>query len=400
VDSRKRPFDAGHGLWPWAVAQGRPEQAKRVEGRPLKILHVDPERLWGGGERQVVGLLNYLSRWGHASHLLCLPDGALAREARAIGTTVYPLKLVNDLDLRPVLRVRRLIRDQRYDVVHFHTKRAHALCAWLGGARRGSKRVVTRRMDYPMRRGCYDRYLYNRAVDGVIAISQRIAALLVAGGVDEAKIRVIYSGVDPEPFENIPPSTGDGSAVVIGTVAALEERKGHRFLLEAAVKLKRQGHRLRYRIAGDGSEKESLKNLARALGIEEEVEFLGFVSDVPAFLSSIDVFVLPSLFEGLGVAALEAMAAAKPVVATNVGGLGEIVAHEKTGLLAPPADSSSLARAIAEMVSRRDRMREMGKNGRARVREHFTMEQMAKKNESYYYELLEDRATNRVQAGR
>lgn len=366
--------------------------------RPLKILHVDPERLWGGGERQVVGLLGYLSRRGHANHLLCHPDGPLAREARKIGTTIHPLGLVNDLDLRPVLRVRRLIRDERYDVIHFHTKRAHALAAWLGGARRGSTRVVTRRMDYPIRRGWYDRYLYNRAVDGVIAISDGIAALLVEGGVGREKIRVIYSGVDPEPFEKIAPPAGAG--VVIGTVAVLEERKGHRFLLEAAAELKRQGRPMKYRIAGDGSEKENLKTLARSLGLEEEVEFLGFVSDVPAFLSSIDVFVLPSLFEGLGVAALEAMAAAKPVVATNVGGLRELVADRTTGVLVPPADSSALARAIAELVSERERMREMGESGRARVREHFTMEGMAQKSESYYYELLEGRAANKVQAGR
>jgi glycosyltransferase involved in cell wall biosynthesis len=366
--------------------------------RPLKILHIDPERLWGGGERQVVGLLEYLSRRGHAGHLLCHPDGPLAREARKIGTTIHPLRLVNDLDLRPVVRVRRLIREERYDVVHFHTKRAHALAAWLGGAGRGRARVVTRRMDYPIRRGWYDRYLYNRAVDGVVAISDGIAALLVEGGVVREKIRVIYSGVDPELFEKIAPP--GGAAVVIGTVAVLEERKGHRFLLEAAAELKRMGHSLKYRIAGDGSERESLGDLARTLSVEEDVEFLGFVSDVPAFLSSIDVFVLPSLFEGLGVAALEAMAAAKPVVATSVGGLRELVADRTTGLLVPPADSPALARAIAELVSQRVRMREMGANGRARVREHFTMEAMAQKNESYYYELLEDSAANKVQAGR
>ena len=177
---------------------------------------------------------------------------------------------------------------------------------------------------------------------------------------------------------------------MIGTVAVLEKRKGHRFLLEAAAHLKRQGERLTYRLAGDGSQKERLERLAQTLGLQEEIDFLGFVTDVPAFLSSIDVFVLPSLFEGLGVAVLEAMAAARPVVATDAGGLSELVADQHTGLLAPPGDSLSLARAISQLISQRDRMRRMGENGRARVQEHFTMEQMAKKNEAYYYELLED----------
>ena len=108
--------------------------------RPLKILHIDPERLWGGGERQVIGLLEYLSRWGHESHLLCHSDGALVREARKIGIKIYPFRLRNDLDLGPVFSVRRLIRDQGYDIVHFHTKRAHAFSLWLGSARPGRRR--------------------------------------------------------------------------------------------------------------------------------------------------------------------------------------------------------------------------------------------------------------------
>jgi glycosyltransferase involved in cell wall biosynthesis len=338
----------------------------------------------------VVGLLSYLSRWGHANHLLCHPEGPLAREAEKIGVRVHPLLLRNDLDLRPALPVRRLMRDEAYDVVHFHTKRAHALSVWLGGARRGQKRVVTRRMDYPVRRGWYDRYLYNRRVDGVIAISHQIAELLADGGVREENIRVIYSGVDPEPFQALTAPSGDSSPLVIGTVAVLEERKGHRFLLEAASHLKRYGQKVRYRIAGDGAQKERLHELTRKLGLHEQVEFLGFVTDVPGFLSSIDIFVLPSLFEGLGVAVLEAMAAARPVVASDVGGLRELVADGESGLLVPPGVASSLAQALLTLIAEKNLIREMGKNGRARVREHFTMERMARQNEDYYYELLQD----------
>ena len=357
--------------------------------RPLRILHIDPERAWGGGERQVIGLLSHLSGWGHENHLLCHPGGRLSTEAQAIGIRTYPLSVRNDLDLRPVFRLRRLIRAGGYDVVHFHTKRAHALTLWLGNPPPGLKRVVTRRMDYPVRRGWYDRYLYNRQVDGVIAISRKIAQLLTEGGVSRERIRVIHSGVDPRPFQKARQRSDDGGPpVVIGTVAVLEARKGHRFLLEAAAYLKQQGRRLIYRIAGDGSEKERLHELTRALGLQEEVSFEGFVSDVAAFLSAIDIFVLPSLFEGLGVAVLEAMAAGKPVVATDVGGLREIVEQRHTGLLVAPADSLSLAAAISELGSRWDLMRQMGDHGRERVRGHFTMEQMAMKNEDYYYELL------------
>src|SRR5207342_2232687 len=106
-----------------------------------------------------------------------------------------PLVVRNDLDLRPVPRLRRLIRDGAYDIVHLHTKRAHALSLWLSHRFPTPKYVVTRRMDYPEAHTSYTRYLYNRKVDGVVAISQKISALLIAAGVERERIRLIYTGI-------------------------------------------------------------------------------------------------------------------------------------------------------------------------------------------------------------
>ena len=352
------------------------------------ILHVDPEKGWGGGERQVASLMTYLSERGHANHLLCHPESPLVRETEKVADKIYAFRMRNDLDFRPAPGVRRLLRTEAYDIVHFHTKRAHALSAWLAPTPARQRRVVTRRMDYPLRGGWFDRYLYNRCVDGVVAISQPIAALLVDGGVRQKKIRVIPSGVDPAPYENIPPPSGERSPVVVGTVAALEARKGHRFLLEAAAELKRRGHGIVYRIAGDGKENAALRQLALKLGLEREIEFVGFVADVAGFLASIDIFVLASMFEGLGVAALEAMAAARPVVASAVGGLKDVVVEGETGFLVPPGDSMALAQALAGLAERNELAHAMGKKGRERILEHFTMERMARANEEFYYELL------------
>jgi glycosyltransferase involved in cell wall biosynthesis len=243
-------------------------------------------------------------------------------------------------------------------------------------------------MDYPLKKSWHHHYLYNRQVDGIVAISEKIADILAEGGVRKQKIRVIYSGVDPAPFAEARKAVYGSEVPVIGTVAVLEERKGHRYLLEAAAHLKRQGHRLTYRFAGEGSRREELQGLVRELGLQEEVSFLGFVSDIPSFLASIDLLVLPSLYEGLGVSVLEAMAAGRAVVASRVGGLPELIEDSITGLLVPPKDSSALARAIAALVFQRSRMKEMGEKAWKRVEQNFTMERMAKQNEEYYYELL------------
>lgn len=355
----------------------------------LKILHIDPEKGWGGGECQVLGLVTTLSEHGHENHLLCHPKGALFEAAQAKKITTFPIIVRNDLDFRSIFSVRRLIREESYDVVHFHTKRAHALSLALGRVHPELRYVVTRRMDYPVKRSWYTRRLYNQKVDGVVAISHKISEVLVAGGVERERIKVIHSGIDLTPFPRACATAPRSETKVIGTVAVLEERKGHRFLLEAAALVKEQGFRVIYRFAGDGSERDALQRVVHELSLQEEVFFLGFVSDIPTFVSSVDIFVLPSLYEGLGIAVLEAMAAGKPVVASRTGGIPELVTDQVTGLLVPPKDPRALARAICHLLSQDDLLRRMGDKGRERALERFTMEQMAKKNEAYYYELRE-----------
>ncbi|MGE5218539.1 MAG: glycosyltransferase family 4 protein [Chloroflexota bacterium] len=357
--------------------------------RLLKILHIDPEKNWGGGEAQVLGLLAYLSAKGHRNDLLTHPSGLLYNRCQKLDVRIRPLVMRNDIDLRCVLALRRLIGAMAYDIVHFHTKRAHALALWLPRGVGRPKYVVTRRMDYPEKHGWLTDRLYNRRVDGVVAISRTIADLLADAGVERKKIRCIPSGIEPRRFEakRAPEERGE-SAPVVGCLGGLEERKGHRYLIEAAARLKADGFKIRYRIAGAGPLRSALEAEAARAGLRDEVSFVGFIDDPAAFLADIDLVAMPSLFEGLGVAALEAMAAAKPVIAFNVGGLAESVVDGFTGLLVPPRDAGALASAIAKLVGSPGLAETMGLQGRERVRQHFSLDNMARQNESYYFELL------------
>ena len=159
----------------------------------MDVLHVDPEHGWGGGEVQVVALLRELAARGHRSRLAADPRGRLARAAEALGIEVVPLRIANSVDVRAGLRLRGLVG--RDDVVHFHTARAHALAPFCRGG--DARLVVTRRMDYVPRGGPYARWLYNRAIDVVIAISEGVRAALMRGGVRPERIRVVPSGIDP-----------------------------------------------------------------------------------------------------------------------------------------------------------------------------------------------------------
>lgn len=295
----------------------------------------------------------------------------------------------NDIDLRCVPALRRLIGEVGYDIVHFHTKRAHALALWLPRGQGRPKYLVTRRMDYPERRGWLTDCLYNRRVDGVVVISQTIADLLVRAGVKRPKIRCIASGIQVDRFASVSESkeSRDGMAVV-GCLGRLEIRKGHRYLIDAAARLKAQGVKVIYRIAGDGPLRAKLQaNIAKA-GLGNEMHLVGFIDDSAKFLASVDMVAMPSLYEGLGVAALEAMAAGKPVVASRVGGLAESVVDRVTGLLVPPRDAVALASGIAELVKSPALAKTLGQQGQERAQQIYTVENMAAQNEAYYFELL------------
>lgn len=360
----------------------------------MKVLHVDPETAFGGGERQVLGLVRHLARRGHENLLAAPPDSAVARLMPGTDARLVTLSIRNDLDLPGALRLRRLVVAESPHVIHFHTSRAHAMSLWL--RRTAAQSVVTRRMDYPIRRGWRTDLLYNRRVAGVAAISDEVRRQLVAGGVRPERIRVIRSAVEPP--DGLPGSGGREAArrrfgaapeeTVIAVVAALERRKGHDVLLAALTILRDRGIRFRALLCGGGSEHAVLERLAANLGLGESVRFLGEQRQVADVLAAADVFVLPSRFEGLGVAILEAMALGLPVVATSVGGIPESVSHRDTGLLVPPEDPAALASAIGELAHDGERARTMGARGRERILESFTMERMAAEYERFYEDLM------------
>jgi glycosyltransferase involved in cell wall biosynthesis len=360
--------------------------------RPLSILHVDPERGLGGGERQVLGLLGHLHTQGLHQTLAADASGRLAPLVARLGIAIAPLRIRNHLDVVAGRRLAGLLARDRYDILHFHTARAHAMAAFLG-ASSGVSRVVTRRMDYPLRGGWYTRRLYNHGVQAVVAISEGVRAVLIESGVDASRVHLVSSGVEPDLFRPNPATraaarvrygVADDMRLVV-VVGALEERKGHAVLLDALSTL--ADPRLRVLCAGEGAARAALEARCAALGLDDTVRFLGRVDDVATLLAAADLMVMPSYREGLGVAALEAMAAGVPVIASRVGGLPEAVEDGESGILVPPGDVAALAAAIGRLAADRTLARRLGDHGAARVRERFTMAGMANATLALYQRL-------------
>ena len=374
--------------------------------RRLRILHVDPERNWGGGEAQVLGLTRYLHRAGHVSHVATPLHGVLAQRLQHDHLTVQPLSVRNHLDGLAGWRLRRLVRREYYDLVHFHTARAHALSPWLHAL--PVRRLVTRRMDYPIKTGWWSRLLYGNQVDMIIAISSGVAAALGTAPVSDRPVRIIPSGIDTTQFRPTAAQRramrrqyglGEDTTVIL-MAGALTQRKSPHTLIEAAAPLhsyRQQGQSaeqtgqarsLHYLVCGDGPLRQELEARVRALGLASVFHFAGFCRDVPAYLAAADIFVHTPVWEGLGVAVIEALAAGLPVVASRVGGIPELITDGETGLLIPAQDPSALRKALLQCVHRPDWAKTLGTQGQTKVRTYFDIETTARANEALYYELL------------
>jgi glycosyltransferase involved in cell wall biosynthesis len=309
---------------------------------------------------------------------------------------VLPLRIRNHIDALAGFQLRRIVRAGQYDIVHFHTARAHTLSPWLQGLK--TKRIVTRRMDYPLRKGWATRLLYLHNTDWIIAISKGVQAELLEGGVPLERLRVIPSGIDTKKFLPNPAAQNNIRIryniplhlPLVLSVGALVERKGHNFLLSAAYQLKEQGYDLRYLICGEGGLRSDLEAQSRALGLTQEVRFIGFCPEVPELQAAADYFVHVPLHEGLGVAVIEALAAGLPVIASRVGGIPELIEDHKTGILIPPKDVTSLVAALSSLLSHKQFARHLGVTGQAFVRSRLDVNIMAQTNEALYIELLAD----------
>lgn len=359
-------------------------------GDRLRVLHVDSEIPWRGGERQVIELMRRQRAAGDDPHLAAPRSGALAERAAAEGFPVHPVSMRGTWDVAAAFALSRLHRTLRPGIVHWHAARAHALGAIASLLAPGPARILSRRVDFPVRRSPGSKLLYALPIDSILAISEGVRQALIGSGVPAARIEVVPSGIDLAPFEapfdrpatrkrlGIP----EGDLLVL-QIAALAPHKSQTDLLRAGAKACAQRPDLRIWIAGEGPLRGALEAEHRALKLGESVRFLGFRNDTTDLLRAADLFVISSYLEGLGTSILDAMAAGLAVVATRVGGIPEIVAHGETGLLVPPRDPEALAGAILDLAGDPARRAALGARGRDRARAFSADATAAKTREAY-----------------
>jgi glycosyltransferase involved in cell wall biosynthesis len=359
-----------------------------------RVLHIDSERTWRGGERQILELMRRQRRRGLEPHLAAPGASAIAARAGEGGFPVHAVAMRGTWDVASVLAIARLHRVLRPDVVHWHAARAHALGAMAALLAPGPARIVSRRVDFPVRRSPGSKLLWALPLDGIAAISEGVRDALARSGVAPARVRVVPSGIDftafASPFDRVAWRAAQGvgeDEVLAIQVAALAPHKSQTDLLRAAALARDRAPSLRVWIAGDGPLRAVLEDEHRALGLGTTVRFLGFREDVIDLLRGSDFFVVSSYLEGMGTSTLDAMAAGLPVAATRVGGIPEIVADGETGLLVPPRSPAALAEAMAKLAGDRRLRERLGEAGRVKVRA-FSADRMEELMNTLYAEIL------------
>lgn len=334
----------------------------------------------GGAQGHVQNLVDRLDRDRFDVEVISLADGPAVRRLRASGVTVH---VVDEADDGAALaRVTGLLRSRPPEVLHNHMYRAEVIGsrAALALAEAGyDKPYVVGTVHSTRMRSADDRELLRRltpTMDRLIAVSRAIVAKLEAEGRTSVPIELIYNGVDLERYEyteaccTLPEEYGFAEgAPMVGVVARLEPEKGHATLLEAWPRVLAQVPAARLLIIGEGSQRAALEAQAEELGLLGEpcsgdacvgtrgarpgakVVFTGLRDDVPSVTAALDVAVLPSYREAQGMALIEAMALRRPVVATAVGGVPEMIEHERSGLLVPPHNAVMLADAISRLLT-------------------------------------------------
>ncbi|TGK01293.1 glycosyltransferase family 1 protein [Leptospira langatensis] len=369
------------------------------------ILHIDTETGWRGGERQLFLLAEGLKKHKIPQLILCRPGSALETRASEIGLPIVTLPLKGEWDLASVKALRELILSKGIKLIHAHTAKAHSI-AWMAKAKLPNvKLVVSRRVDFRIRKNWFSKRKYiSDRVDLFLSVSNRIREILVMDGIDPAKVVTVYSGIDLSTSKKAGNPAYlrkefhlDKDDLIIGNIAALVDHKDQKTLLHA-ISLIETDKKFKVLIVGEGELKKELESLASEKKILDKVIFTGFRNDIPELLSVFDIFTLTSKEEGLGTSVLDAMASGLPIVATNGGGIAEMLTEGEGAFVKEVGDASSLAQAYKSLLEDPKLRKSMGAFNKEAVK-RFSVKNTIKKTELAYYSLLGEEIYSKGKSG-
>jgi len=352
----------------------------------------------GGAERVINNLAASLDPQKYRAILCLFRPGWLKERSESCGIRTFVLPTHGMTDWRWAMQFKRLLRQEQVDLIHAHEFDANVQGAFVAAVSGIPVVATVHGKNYyweRLRRRLAYRWVSRRAT--MVAVSEDLKKFIVEKvGISTSRVKVLYNGVDVlrqcTPTEVVECRKELGlpeDHQIVGVVGNLYPVKGHQYLIEAIPAVLRKCPKTSFVFAGRGQLESELKAQVYRLGVEKRVHFLGLRQDIPRILAMLDLFVLPSLSEGLSMAILEAMIAGKPVVATQVGGNPELVLHGETGFLVPPRDSQTLASRLVTLLTNRRQAAQFAEKSKCRAEGQFSLRTMVCAYQSLYDECLE-----------
>jgi len=353
----------------------------------MRILQICSAREIGGGERHLADLANALAQRGHDVFAALSPASPVRTMLSSLRReNILELPMRNSLNLATALTLSRFVHANNIEIVHAHVARDYPLAA-LATGRSNARLILTRHVLFPLNR---IHKLTLRRTSRVIAVSQAVAESLYSQPVfDPGKVVTIHNGIDLAKFANVDARRASRQRLRLGTAGHLAPIKGHEDFVRAAAFVMQNHPDTEFVIAGEDKSPSrhnriALEKLIDELGLDENVKLIGWVDDMPAFLSTLDLFVSSARSEPFGLAIVEAMAAGVPVIATASEGAREIIDDHESGRLIPIGDVASLARAIDELMKDGMERHRLAQNAKAIAHERFSLERMVERTEEVY----------------
>ena len=369
----------------------------------MRVLQVTTHMNMGGIANYVLSLSKVL-RKRSVDCVIASSGGDMEEELRRNNIIHRPLDIRTKFEFGPkvlksIRELKKIINEERIDIVHAHT-RVSQVAGYFAARMADTPYITTCHGFFNKRLG---RRLFDFWGGKVIAISGPVKESLVNDfGVKPERIKVIHNGVDVDRFlkayspgeiQDIKRALALKAVPVIGTIGRLSSVKGHVFFIEAFKDMLAKGRHAEGIIVGNGPEEEGLKKLVRRYGMEGSFHFFASDADTARYLAAMDVFVFPSVKEGLGLSLLEAMAAARPCVASRIGGISDIITDGENGILFSVGDTKALADSIMRLVDNDDMRMRFGESARRLVKERFSLDIMADRISNLYSEVISSYAS-------
>ncbi len=375
-----------------------------------KLLFVIDGLEFGGGERTFLQLIRGLSPDQYDIHVATSPEGDFFKVLTRMGIDVVPLDLRKRVNVKNIKRLSEIVRERKINIVHSQGGRAD-FYARIAVRRLKPKVKVVNTVAMPvkgydvgaLRKGVYRFFdwLSERYADRFIVVSEVLRETLLSSyKIPPDKVIKIYNGIELNEYR--PNGKGVRSqksevrsefglskdAPVIGAIGRMVWQKGFEYLIESIPEIIKTLPKSKILIVGDGPLREGIEALSKEFRVRDNVIFAGFRSDIKEILSALDLFIIPSLSEGFPMVTLEAMAMAKPIVATNIDGITEQIRDGVDGILVPPKDPSALAKAVLRVLNDKELAKTMGVAARKKVEQYFSIEKMVAETEKVYLSLL------------